>query len=207
MASRSSRFHFRLCAFASTGRTAPDFLCSSSTQVFVSVGRRARLYIVHSTTVEPRVGSSFLRRSAVTIVRARRPGATGCCGLPGAAVTAAAAPPRPSSGLFNELRLQAGKSTLGILKPLIDANAASFNDVTTGSSSGSCGFHGGWPATKGCDGVTGVGAPNCAELATVVTAPPWMRRARAPLDAPPPRAGGQIVCVWLGMAGGGRCAV
>ena len=73
--------------------------------------------------------------------------ATGCCGLPGAAVTAAAAPPRPSSGLFNELRLQAGKSTLGSLNLLIDANAASFNDVTTGSSSGSCGFHGGWPAT------------------------------------------------------------
>ena len=65
--------------------------------------------------------------------------ATRCCGLPGATVTAAAAP-RPSSGLFNELRLQAGKSTLGSLNPLIDANAASFNDVTTGSSSGSCGF-------------------------------------------------------------------
>ena len=58
----------------------------------------------------------------------------------GPAVTAASAPPRPSSGLFNELRLQAGKSTLGSLNPLIDANAASFNDVTTGSSSGSCGF-------------------------------------------------------------------
>ena len=66
--------------------------------------------------------------------------ATVRCGLPGAAVTAAAAPPRPSSGLLNELRLQAGKSTLGSLNPLIDANAASFNDVTTGSSSGSCGF-------------------------------------------------------------------
>ena len=76
--------------------------------------------------------------------------------------------------MLNELRLQAGKSTLGSLNPLIHANAASFNDVTTGSSSGSCGFHGGWPATKGCDGVTGVGTPNCAKLATVVTAPPWM---------------------------------
>ena len=64
----------------------------------------------------------------------------GRCGLPGATVPAAAAPPRPSSGLLNELRLQAGKSTLGSLNPLIDANAASFNDVTTGSSSGSCGF-------------------------------------------------------------------
>ena len=100
-----------------------------------------------------------------------------------------------------------GQSTLGSLNPLIDANAASFDDVTTGSSSGSCGFHGGWPATKGCDAVSGVGTPNCAKLATVVTAPPWMRRARAPVDAPPPRAGGQIVCVWLGMAGVGRCAV
>ena len=131
----------------------------------------------------------------------------GLCRLPGATVPAAAAPPRPSSGLLNELRLQAGKSTLGSLNPLIDANAASFNDVTTGSSSGSCGFHGGWPATKGCDAASGVGAPSCAKLATVVTAPPWMRRARAPVDAPPPRAGGQIVGVWLGMAGVGRCAV
>ena len=32
-------------------------------------------------------------------------------------------------------KVQAGKSTLGILNPLIDANAASFHDVTTGSSS------------------------------------------------------------------------
>ena len=102
--------------------------------------------------------------------------ATGCCGLPGATVTAAAAPPRPSSGWLNELRLQAGKSTLGSLNPLIDANAASFDDVTSGSSSGSGGFHGGWPATKGCDGVSGVGAPNCAKLATVVTAPPRLAR-------------------------------
>ena len=59
--------------------------------------------------------------------------------------------------MLNELRLQAGKSTLGSLNPLIDANAASFDDVTAGSSSGSCGFDGGWPATKGCDAVSGVG--------------------------------------------------
>ena len=48
----------------------------------------------------------------------------GLCGLPGATVPAAAAPPRPSSGLLNELRLQAGKSTLGSLNPLIDAIGA-----------------------------------------------------------------------------------
>ena len=52
----------------------------------------------------------------------------GLCGLPGATVPAAAAPPRPSSGLFNELRRQAGKLTLGFLDPLFDANAASFNE-------------------------------------------------------------------------------
>ena len=90
--------------------------------------RRARDVRVRRRTAGRGVPTVRLRSSA------------GLCGLPGAAVPAAAAPPRPSSGLLNELRLQAGKSTLGSLNPLIDANAASFNDVTTGSSSGSCGF-------------------------------------------------------------------
>ena len=96
--------------------------------------------------------------------------ARSCTGVPHLAAAPPPPPPqhpplRPSSGLFNELRLQAGKSTLGSLNALIDANAASFDDVSTGSSSGSCGFHGGWPATKGCDAVSGVGTPSCAELA------------------------------------------
>ena len=85
--------------------------------------------------------------------------ATGYCGLPGATVPAAAAPPRPSSGLLNELRLQAGKSTLGSLNPLIDANAASFNDVTTGSSSGSCAAARASAASSAVAGALGAGAP------------------------------------------------
>ena len=50
-----------------------------------------------------------------------------------------------------------GKPSLGFLNPLLYANAAALNDVTTGSSSG-CGFSGGgWPATAGWDAVTGAG--------------------------------------------------
>merc|ERR1711904_315660 len=72
--------------------------------------------------------------------------------LPGVAGTSCASP--TAAGIFsllNDLRLQNGKSTLGFLNPLIYKNAASFNDVTTGSNSG-CGFsEGGWPAKQGWD--------------------------------------------------------
>jgi len=74
-------------------------------------------------------------------------------------------------GLLNDVRLQAGKPTLGFLNPFIYQNKAAFNDVTTGSSSGGCGFPGdGWPAAKGWDAVTGVGTPNYAKLAAAVKA-------------------------------------
>ncbi|KAL1523244.1 hypothetical protein AB1Y20_018195 [Prymnesium parvum] len=75
-----------------------------------------------------------------------------------------------ASGIFsllNDLRLQQGKPTLGFLNPLIYQNAAAFNDITTGSSSG-CLFGNGWPATAGWDAVTGVGTPNYEKLAAVV---------------------------------------
>merc|ERR1711904_26481 len=42
-------------------------------------------------------------------------------------------------GLLNDLRLQNGKSQLGFLNPMLYANAAALNDITTGSGSG-CGF-------------------------------------------------------------------
>merc|ERR1712100_816341 len=85
-------------------------------------------------------------------------------------------------GLLNDVRLQNGKPTLGFLNPLIYENAAAFNDIISGSSSG-CGlFSKGWPATKGWDAVTGLGTPNYEKLAKVVTAlpgpaPVWERKA------------------------------
>ena len=93
------------------------------------------------------------------------------CGVAG---TSCATP--TASGVFallNDLRLQAGKTTLGFLNPFIYAHAAAFNDVTTGASSGGCGFLGdGWPAAKGWDAVTGVGTPNYEKLAQAVQALP-----------------------------------
>merc|ERR1711904_291043 len=74
------------------------------------------------------------------------PGGCGVAGTSCASPTAAAL-----FSLLNDVRLQNGKSTLGFLNPLIYENAASFNDVTTGSNSG-CGFsEGGWPAKQGWD--------------------------------------------------------
>ena len=74
--------------------------------------------------------------------------------------------------LLNDVRLQAGKPSLGFLNPLLYANAAALNDVTTGSTSG-CGFSGGgWPATAGWDAVTGLGTPNFAALSKIVAALP-----------------------------------
>jgi len=71
-------------------------------------------------------------------------------------------------GLLNDLRLQAGKSSLGFLNPLLYSKAAAFHDITTGSSSGCEFLSKGWPATKGWDAVTGLGTPNYAKLAQVV---------------------------------------
>jgi len=94
------------------------------------------------------------------------------CGVAG---TSCATP--TASGVFallNDLRLQAGKPTLGFLNPFIYQNAAAFNDVTTGSSSGGCGgyFGKGWPTAKGWDAVTGVGTPNYEKLVQAVKALP-----------------------------------
>lgn len=69
--------------------------------------------------------------------------------------------------LLNDLRMHAGKSSLGFLNPLIYENAAAFNDITTGASYG-CGSSNGWPATAGWDAVTGVGTPDYTKLANVV---------------------------------------
>jgi tripeptidyl-peptidase-1 len=93
--------------------------------------------------------------------------------LPGVAGTSCASP--TAAGIFsllNDVRLQAGQSSLGFLNPLIYQNAAAFNDITTGSGSG-CGFTGGgWPAKAGWDAVTGVGTPDYQKLAQVVASLP-----------------------------------
>jgi len=102
--------------------------------------------------------------------------ATNFCVTPfgcGVAGTSCASP--TAAGIFallNDLRLAAGKPSLGFLNPFIYANAAAFNDITTGSSEG-CGFSGGgWPAAAGWDAVTGVGTPNYKKLAQAVASLP-----------------------------------
>jgi len=102
--------------------------------------------------------------------------ATNFCVTPfgcGVAGTSCASP--TAAGIFallNDLRLAAGKPTLGFLNPFIYANHAAFNDITTGSNEG-CGFSGGgWPAAAGWDAVTGMGTPNYKKLAQAVAALP-----------------------------------
>merc|ERR1712185_474014 len=86
--------------------------------------------------------------------------------LPGVAGTSCASP--TASGvmaLLNDLRVAAGKPSLGFLNPFIYQNAAAFNDITTGSNEG-CGLgQSGSPAAAGWDPVTGVGTPNYVKLA------------------------------------------
>lgn len=97
--------------------------------------------------------------------------ATNFCVNPGGCGVAGTSCASPTAGalfsLLNDLRLQNGKSSLGFLNPLIYSNAAAFNDITTGSSSG-CLFSEGWPAKTGWDAVTGVGTPDYGKLAKVI---------------------------------------
>jgi len=92
--------------------------------------------------------------------------------LPGVGGTSCASP--SFSGiisLLNDVRLQAGKSSLGFLNPLIYQTAPtvtnSFNDVTSGYAAG-CEITG-FPAAPGWDPTTGWGSPNYALLKTVVS--------------------------------------
>ena len=68
--------------------------------------------------------------------------------------------------LLNEQRIQAGKSTLGFLNPLLYKNAAAFTDITKGSNPG-CGTQG-FPAARGWDPVTGLGTPRFDSLSKIV---------------------------------------
>lgn len=100
------------------------------------------------------------------------------CVVPGGCFVAGTSCASPTAAgifaLLNDLRLQANKSTLGFLNPLIYQHADAFHDITAGSSSGGCGAFGGagWPTATGWDAVTGVGSPNYARLAQVVSSLP-----------------------------------
>ncbi|KAL9476114.1 hypothetical protein ACSS6W_005955 [Trichoderma asperelloides] len=58
--------------------------------------------------------------------------------------------------LINEARLEAGKSTLGYLHPVLYANPQVFHDVTVGQNPG-CNNSPGFPAATGWDPVSGLG--------------------------------------------------
>ena len=60
-------------------------------------------------------------------------------------------------GLLNDARVGAGKGGLGWLNPLLYAHPEAFTDISAGSNPG-CGTEG-FPAVKGWDPVTGLGAP------------------------------------------------
>ncbi|KAL1949190.1 hypothetical protein VTO73DRAFT_10996 [Trametes versicolor] len=69
--------------------------------------------------------------------------------------------------LLNDQLLNAGKSPLGFLNPLLySKGVAALNDITSGSNPG-CGTQG-FPAAAGWDAVTGLGTPDFNKLAAVV---------------------------------------
>jgi len=72
--------------------------------------------------------------------------------------------------LLNDARLQAGKSPLGFLNPILYKNPQVLNDITSGSNPG-CGTNG-FPATTGWDAVTGLGTPNFPKLLDLVLSLP-----------------------------------
>lgn len=72
--------------------------------------------------------------------------------------------------LLNDLRLKAGKKSLGFLNVMIYKNPQLFNDITEGSNPG-CGTNG-FPAAKGWDPVTGLGSPNFQKLKAYVLSLP-----------------------------------
>lgn len=73
------------------------------------------------------------------------------------------------AGVFaqlNNLRLAAGKSSLGWLNPFIYSNAECFNDVKDGSMNNCNAGTSGFAALSGWDPATGMGSPNYQCLAT-----------------------------------------
>lgn len=64
--------------------------------------------------------------------------------------------------LINEARLNAGKSSIGFVNPVLYANPGDLNDITSGNNPG-CGTPG-FSAVKGWDPVTGLGTPSYPKL-------------------------------------------
>jgi len=73
-------------------------------------------------------------------------------------------------GLLNDIRIQAGKATLGYLNILFYSNPTVFNDVTSGNNPG-CGTEG-FYCTTGWDPVTGLGTANFPALSALVSSLP-----------------------------------
>jgi len=71
---------------------------------------------------------------------------------------------------INEVRLAAGKKTVGFVNPVLYANPTAFHDITGGTNPG-CGTVG-FTAAKGWDPVTGLGTPNFPALLAVFSALP-----------------------------------
>ncbi len=67
----------------------------------------------------------------------------------------------------NNVRLAAGRPSLGWLNPLIYANSACFNDVSDGSVNNCYAKSEGFAALSGWDAATGMGSPNYACLAAL----------------------------------------
>ena len=71
--------------------------------------------------------------------------------------------------ILNDVRLQAGKKTLGFLNPLLYQTlmGKGFNDITDGSNSGGA-FCDGFKAAQGWDPASGWGSPNFGLLKTLI---------------------------------------
>lgn len=72
--------------------------------------------------------------------------------------------------LINQARLDAGKSPIGFVNPVLYANPQALNDVISGSNPG-CGTQG-FSANAGWDPITGLGTPNFPKLLATFLALP-----------------------------------
>lgn len=72
--------------------------------------------------------------------------------------------------LINQARLNAGKSAIGFINPVLYANPSAMNDITLGGNQG-CGTPG-FSSATGWDPVTGLGTPNFSKLQAAFMALP-----------------------------------